>query len=212
MIKGVFAVAAGIVALVWPGPTVVTLVVVLGIYVLVDSVISLVNARAMRGLPGSRLMALLGVAGIVMGLLMLWHPGPLLRVLVVLTAAWVTLVGLGLALVAVPLMPLTRRAWLWPLAAGVVCLVLGVIGLVHPGFGVAALGWLIGLGVMVYGAAHIGLAVGMRHLTGVIGRAGASATPTVIEGEVVPEDSTGSHHDSSSGGPGDGPVIEGRVE
>lgn len=206
MAKGVLAVVAGVVALLWPGPTLAALVVVLGAYVVVDSVLNLVNARALRGLPGGRVMIVFGIVGILVGALMLWHPGPVLHIVVTLIGAWVALVGLLLVAVSLPLMPLTRRAWLWPLLGGVVCLGLGVAGLVHPGFGAAALGWLVGIGVIAYGAAHIGLAVGLRKLTGSIARAADEQLPTVIEGQVVPDP------DDRSGQDGDGQVIEGRVE
>lgn len=187
MIKGVLAVAAGIVALVWPAPTIVVLVVVLGVYLVVDAILNLVNARAMAGVPGRGAMILLGVLGLLVGALMLWHPGPMMRIVVTLVGAWVIVVGLVLMAVALLLTPLTRRAWLAPLVAGLVCVGLGLAGVIHPGFGARALGILIGAGVIVYGGVHIGLAIGLRRLSGAIDR----TAPTVIEGEVVPDDRSG---------------------
>lgn len=197
MIKGVLAVAAGVVALVWPAPTITVLVVVLGVYLLVDAVLNLINARAMSGVPGRSAMILFGILGLLLGALMLWHPGPMMRIIVTLIGACVVVLGLILVAVALMLTPLTRRAWLAPLVAGLVCLGLGFAGVIHPGFGARALGILIGAGVLVYGAAHIGLAIGLRRLSGVIER----TAPTVIEGEVVP--------DKPGNQPGE--VIEGRI-
>ncbi len=186
LIKGVLAPAAGVMALVWPDPTMAALVVVLGIYVLVDAVLNLVDSRLLAGLPGRRALVSFGILGLLAGGFMVWHPGPAMRVVVVLVGAWVLLLGMILLGVTLMLVPFSRRAWISSLLAGLVCLGLGVAALTRPGFGVTAMGWLIGLGVIAYGGAHIGLALGLRHLTAVIGRgAGPAGSGTVIEGEVV---------------------------
>ena len=46
-----------------PRATITALVVLLGVYVLVDAVISVANGAAMRGVAGSRLMVVWGVLG-----------------------------------------------------------------------------------------------------------------------------------------------------
>ena len=54
LVRGIFGVIFGIIALVWPGITVVALVFVFGIYSIVDGVVTLVRAirdRAHLGIP-----------------------------------------------------------------------------------------------------------------------------------------------------------------
>lgn len=204
--KGVLAVAAGITPLVWPGPSLTVLVLLLGGYVAVDAVLTLINAGRMRGLPGSRAMTGWGVIGIVAAVIMLWHPGPVLHLAVVLIGAWVVLTGLLLIGVSITIMPIARRAWIWPMVGGVVCLGLGLAALVHRSFGMTALSWLIGLGLIAYGLVHVGLSVVLRKVTSKVSREVSEHLPTTIEGEVV-DDGPGRPED------GDGPqVIEGRVE
>lgn len=191
MVKGVLAVAAAITAVAWPGPTATVLILVLGAYIGVDAVITLVWSLRSRGLPGNRALIVWGVVGVLAAALMLWHPSPVLRLLVVLIGAVLVLGGLLLGAVAVPLVPLTRRAWIGPVVGGVVSLALGLACLIHPSFGVAAMSWLIGLGMLVYGLVHIGLWVGLRRLSAHPGAAGEDS-PTTIEGEVVEDQEPGS--------------------
>ncbi len=203
MAKGVLAVAAGIAPLVWPGPSLSVLVLLLGGYIAVDAVLTLVNAGRMRGLPGSRAMTGWGVIGIVAAALMLWHPGPVLNLAVVLIGAWVVLTGLLLVGTSITIIPIARRGWIWPMAGGVVSLGLGLAALIHRSFGVTALSWLIGLGLIAYGLVHIGLAAVLRKVTSRVSREVSEHVPTTIEGEVVPDE----------GQDGEQPtVIEGRIE
>lgn len=203
--KGVLAVAAGVAPLVWPGPSLMVLVLLLGGYAAVDAVLTLVNAGRMRGLPGGRAMTAWGVIGLIVAALMLWHPAPVLNVAVVLIGAWVVLTGLLLSGTSIIIMPISRRGWIWPMAGGLVCLGLGLTALVHRSFGVTALSWLIGLGLIAYGLVHIGLSVVLRKVTSRLSHQVSEHVPTTIEGEVVPDE---------PGRPETGrpPVIEGRVE
>lgn len=183
LVKGAFAVVAAITAVAWPGRTATVIIMVLGAYVGVDAVLTLIDAARVRGLPGSGSMGVWGAVEVVAAILMLWHPGPVLHVIVVLIGIWLVLTGLLLGAVAVPLIPLTRRAWIWPVAGGAVSLGLGLAGLIHPSFGVTALSWLVGAGVLVYGLVHIGLAIGMRRISAHLEPPDDS--PTTIEGEIV---------------------------
>lgn len=193
MVKGVLAVAAAITAVAWPGPTATVLILVLGAYIGVDAVVTLVWSLRSRGLPGARALVVWGVVGVLAAALMLWHPGPVLRLVVVLIGAVLVLGGLLLGAVAVPLVPLTRRAWIGPVVGGVVSLGLGLACLIHPSFGVTAMSWLIGLGMLVHGLVHIGLSVGLRRLSARPGAA-EDGSPTTIEGEVVEDQEPGSTH------------------
>lgn len=188
MIKGALAVVAGIVALVWPSPTQVVLIAVLAVYVIVDSIVTLLNARAVRGLPGGRALTAWGVIGLVVGIIMLARPGMTLTVVIVLVGVWVVLTGFALIAAAVPAFAFSRKAGLWLVVAGLPCVILGIAALVHPSFGVVALSLVIGLGALVYGGVHIGLAVVLRRLTHAVSRTVGSRRATVVEGEVVPEE------------------------
>lgn len=196
MVKGVLAVAAAVTAVAWPGPTATVLILVLGAYIGIDAVITLIWSLRARGLPGTRALVVWGVVGVLAAALMLWHPGPVLRLVVVLIGVVLVLGGLLLGAVAVPLVPLTRRAWIGPVIGGVVSLGLGLACLLHPSFGVSAMSWLIGLGMLVYGLVHVGLSVGLRRLS--TRPVAAEDSPTTIEGEVVEDERPG---DQTHGSP-----------
>ncbi|WP_130865509.1 HdeD family acid-resistance protein [Acidipropionibacterium timonense] len=185
-LRGAVAIAAGIMALVWPSLTLSTLVVLVGVYIIVDAVLTLVHSWAVRGAPGSSALRWWAVLGAVVGLLMLLRPGTTLHVLLLILAGWAVVSGLVVLAVATLLRPFTRSAWSWAAAVGIVSVVLGVVVLAHPGFGVSVLSWILGLGVMAYGVGHIGLALGLRRFTGVLPNEERSTQdPTVIEGTVV---------------------------
>src|SRR5262245_23300084 len=80
LLRGIAAIIFGILAFIWPGITLLTLILFYGAFALVDGVLALANA-IMGGNVGSRWwLALVGVAGIAAGLVTFFMPG--------LTALW----------------------------------------------------------------------------------------------------------------------------
>ena len=75
-VGGALAAVLGIVVLVWPGLTALTLIYLIAIWALVAGVSDLVAAFA-AGLPGGQrvLLVLVGAASVVFGLIFLAHPG-----------------------------------------------------------------------------------------------------------------------------------------
>ena len=192
LIKGVVAVVVGIIAMAMPRATITALVVVLGVYVLVDAVISVANGAAMRGVAGSRLMVVWGVLGGIIAIIMLAHPQAVMNLIVVLVGAWALVSGIFIIAIAVLLIPITERAWIWGLVSGAVAFIAGIAVLVHPGFGAVAMSWILGLAVLAYGVSHIGLGVGIRKVSSQVSsslNAARADRPdhTIVEGEVVNE-------------------------
>ena len=175
LIKGIVAVVVGIIAMAMPRATITALVVLLGVYVLVDAVISVANGAAMRGVAGSRLMVVWGVLGGIIAIIMLAHPQAVMNLIVVLVGAWALVSGIFIIAIAVLLIPITERTWIWGLVSGAV-----------------AMSWILGLAVLAYGVSHIGLGVGIRKVSSQVSsslNAARAGRPdhTVVEGEVVNE-------------------------
>ncbi|MDO4411947.1 HdeD family acid-resistance protein [Cutibacterium sp.] len=189
--KGILAIIAGIVAVVWSHQTMEVLVVIVGIYAIVDSIMTLINAQALRGMAGTGLMNAWGILGIIAGLVLTIHPGFSLHIIAVLIGVWLVLLGVTATGFALPLRFVTKRVWGWMLGGGIGLFVLGIVILVHPGFGVVAMSWLLAIGVLLYGAANIAIAVGVRKITASISSTvRRDPRNTVIEGEVVDSSET----------------------
>ncbi|WP_284964097.1 HdeD family acid-resistance protein [Cutibacterium namnetense] len=191
--KGILATIAAVMAVLWSHQTMTALVVIVGIYAIIDSVMTLINAQALHGMAGTGLMRGWGIIGIIIGLILIIHPGFSLHVIAILIGVWLVLLGVAATAFALPLRLITQKAWGWMLGGGIGLFVLGIVILVHPGFGVVAMSWLLALGVLLYGLANLAIAVGVRKITNSISSAVRNnSRNTVIEGDVVdsPEAST----------------------
>ena len=191
--KGILATIAAVMAVLWSHQTMTALVVIVGIYAIIDSVMTLINAQALHGMAGTGLMRGWGIIGIIIGLILIIHPGFSLHVIAILIGVWLVLLGVAATAFALPMRLMTQKAWGWMLGGGIGLFVLGIVILVHPGFGVVAMSWLLALGVLLYGLANLAIAVGVRKITNSISSAVRNnSRNTVIEGDVVdsPEAST----------------------
>src|SRR3954464_6793745 len=93
LLRGIAAIIFGVLAFIWPGITLVTLVLFYGAFVLIDGVLALANAF-MGGSMGSRWwLALIGVAGIAAGILTLMWPGLTALLLLTFMAIWAIVLG-----------------------------------------------------------------------------------------------------------------------
>src|SRR5688572_30382519 len=94
LLRGIAAIVFGVLSFIWPGITLVTLILFWGAFTLVDGVLSLAHAF-MGGKMGSRWwLALVGVAGIAAGVLTFIWPGITALVLLAFIAAWAIVLGI----------------------------------------------------------------------------------------------------------------------
>ncbi|MFC5746127.1 HdeD family acid-resistance protein [Actinomadura rugatobispora] len=186
-VRGGFAVLFGLAALFWPGITVLALVILFGLYALVDGIIALVGAIR-GGFGGSRTWAaVIGVAGIVLGLVALIWPAITAFALLMLIAVWAVVVGVFEIISAVALRREIEGEWFY-IAAGALSVLFGVLLFAWPVSGALALVWLIGAFAIVVGAIMIGAAFRLRKAgkeaerraerpAGGMGAGGATPTP-----------------------------------
>src|SRR5258708_16349639 len=88
ILRGVLAVIVGIVAIAWPGVTILALVILFAIYAFMDA--GLEGARAFSSRRAGPVFGhlLLGLIDLAAGIVALVWPGPTALVLVVVVAAW----------------------------------------------------------------------------------------------------------------------------
>jgi len=174
-LRGLVAVLFGVLAFMWPGATLITLVWLFGAFALVNGILSLVlAAKTPKGYPKVGSLILGGLLGILAGLLAFVMPGITALGLLILIAAWAIATGVMELVAAVRLRKTINNEWLLVLA-GIASIVFGVLLLFQPGAGALALIWLIGAWAVVFGILLMILAFRMRNWKGFIavGRAGA---------------------------------------
>jgi uncharacterized membrane protein HdeD (DUF308 family) len=161
-LRGVVALAVGVLALVWPATAVAALVVLFGAYVLVDG-LALVYAAA-RGGAQRWLLGLQGLVGILAAAVAFVAPQGTAAAAVALFGAWALLTGLLGAAVALRLAGVVPGAGLLGVG-GVLSVVLGVLLLRSPDAGALLFARLFGAYQLAAGVVLLTLAVRLRHVS-----------------------------------------------
>jgi uncharacterized membrane protein HdeD (DUF308 family) len=167
-LRGLAAVLFGVLAFIWPGITLITLVWLFGAFALVNGILSLVLAtKAPKVYPRFGSLILGGLLGILAGLLTFVMPGITALGLLILIAAWAMVTGILEIVVAIRLRKEIANEWLLVLA-GIASLVFGVLLVLQPAVGALVLVWWIGAYALVFGILLLVLAFRMRRLGAVI--------------------------------------------
>jgi uncharacterized membrane protein HdeD (DUF308 family) len=161
LVRAVLAVALGLVALTWPGITLVILAWAFGIYAIIDGVTQIVDGIRRRDRPRWWLSLLLGLLGLVAGAIALVWPGITAIVLAILLGAWAMVTGIGEAIAGGRLLRNERRGGLL-LLAGLLSVVAGLLILIWPVPGAIVLALLIGAFAVLYGIVLAALALQLR--------------------------------------------------
>ena len=94
-VSGAANIVIGIIALVWPGPTLLVIAILIGLWLLFSGIFDIVGAVANhRTLPLWGLTLAVGVLSTGLGIWALRRPGQTLAVVVVLVGIWAIVVGL----------------------------------------------------------------------------------------------------------------------
>lgn len=150
-LRGVAAIAFGILTFVSPQSSLFALVVLFGAYALVDGAFNLAMlARGPRGTHRWTSMIVHGVISMVAGALTLLWPGISAMVLLMLIAAWAVVHGIFELVTAVRLRKQIQGEWLLALS-GILSVAFGVLLFLFPGAGALALILWIGAYALVTG-------------------------------------------------------------
>ncbi len=150
LLRGIAAIIFGILAFIWPGITLLTLILFYGAFALVDGVLALAHA-IMGGNAGSRWwLALVGIAGIAAGLVTFFMPGLTAFVLLVFIACWAIALGIFQIIGAIRLRKEIDNEWLIGLS-GALSVLFGIVLLAAPGAGALGLIWVIASYAIVFG-------------------------------------------------------------
>jgi len=167
-LRGLIAVVFGVLAFMWPGATLLTLVWLFGAFALVNGILSLIlAAKTPKGYPKVGSLIIGGLLGILAGLLTFVMPGITALGLLILIAAWAIVTGVMEIVAAVRLRKIITNEWLLVLA-GIASVAFGFILLFQPGVGALALIWWIAAWAVVFGILLMILAFRMRNFKGFI--------------------------------------------
>lgn len=163
LLRGIAAIAFGFLAFLWPGLTLLTLVLMWGIYAIADGILALWAAIASKGgeVAPRWWLAVVGIAGILAGALAFVWPGMTALVLLMFIASWAIVIGVLQIWGAIRLRKEIEGEWLLGLS-GVLSVAFGAIMFAQPGAGALAVVWLIGWFAILAGCVYIGLAFQLK--------------------------------------------------
>ncbi len=161
MLWGVAAVIAGILALVWPALSLVTLTIIFGAFAVITGIVEIVHAftpdlaREARWILGVR-----GISAIILGLIAFFLPGITLRALVIVIGVYLLILGVLEGITA-----FRRHFHPGLLVRGIISIIIGIAALVWPGLAILTLGVLFGIYAILAGVTAIAIGWHLQHRT-----------------------------------------------
>jgi uncharacterized membrane protein HdeD (DUF308 family) len=164
-LRGVVAILFGIIAFIWPGLTLISLVLLFGAYAFLDGIFSIIAAWRGRE-TNERWWALLleGILGLAAGVIAFVWPGAAAVGLLYVIAAWAILTGILEIVAAIRLRQEIDNEWLLGLT-GVASIIFGLLLAIWPGAGLLTLTWIIGGYAIAFGVLMLLLAFRLRGWT-----------------------------------------------
>jgi uncharacterized membrane protein HdeD (DUF308 family) len=164
LIRGLFGLALGVFALVYPGATLAVAVLLIGAYLIVDGVVAIWKAfSVLRSDAHWWVLLLEGILGVVVGLAIFAWPSLSALTLAYLVGYWAIITGVLAIVTAFRVRAHVPGEWLYVLF-GVVSVVFGFVVLLAPATGLVYIVLMIAIYGFVIGATMIALAFRARSL------------------------------------------------
>ena len=162
VLRGVAAIAFGTLAFISPGITLASLILVFGVYALVDGACAIAAAIAnWRERPDHWWTLLVGALGILVGLMALLRPGITALGLLLYIVGWTLAVGVLQIVAAIRLRHEIEGEWRLALS-GALAVLFALFVMASPGEGVLALLWLIGAFAILFGVLLVAFGFRLR--------------------------------------------------
>ncbi len=161
-LRGVLALIFGIMAVAWPGITLVVLALVFGAYAIVDGALAAVAAT--RAAKGQRApLILLAVAGLLFGIMCVVWPGLTVLVIALLIGIWAIVTGVMEIMTAIRMRKEIQGEWLH-IVVGALSVLFGVLVLAWPATGALTIALIIGIYAILAGIMLIVLSLRVRRM------------------------------------------------
>ena len=161
LLRGIAAVIFGVLALAWPGMTLLTLILFYGAYALIDGVLAIVAAITGGALLPRWWLAIIGLLGIAAGLLTFMMPGLTAIVLLYFIAGWAIATGVFQVIGAIKLRKEIDNEW-FLILSGIISVLFGVAMMAAPGAGALALITVIGIYAVLIGVLLVALSFRLK--------------------------------------------------
>lgn len=162
LLRGLWFILFGVLAIIRPGGTLLTLVLVCGAFALLDGVLTMLTA-VMGGTPAPRWwLAMVGLFDIVGALLALFWPGITALELLSFIAGWAIATGAMQIVGAIELRRELHNEW-FLIAGGALSVIFGLTMLFHPSAGALAMILVIGAYAVLCGLLWVSFSLRLRH-------------------------------------------------
>jgi uncharacterized membrane protein HdeD (DUF308 family) len=163
LLRGLAAIAFGVIAFFWPGITLVALTYLWGAYAIADGIIAIGAAfSASGGDAGPRWwLGLSGVVSILAGIVAFAYTGMTALVLLMFIAVWAIIIGVLQLYAASQLRKVIDNEW-WLILSGLLSIAFGAVLIAWPGTGALAVIWTIAWFAVFFGYMFIGLAFELK--------------------------------------------------
>ena len=161
ILLGVLAIIVGIIAIAWPGVTILALVILFAVYAFVDAGLQVARAFSSGSAGPVFGHVLLGLIDIAAGVIALVWPGPTALVLVLIVGIWAFIGGFAEIFAGFGGGETAGTRAMFILA-GLVSVAFGVVLFARPGVGAVTLALLFGLFSLIYGISQIVMGVELR--------------------------------------------------
>lgn len=163
-LRGVIAIAFGVLALMRPDMTLLALMILFAAFALLSGAVSIAGALRHRKADADWWMPLLiGLAMVGAGLIAVLHPGLTALVLVLLIGANALITGVLDIISAIRLRKTLKNEWLL-MVSGAAGVIFGIAVFLFPGAGALAMIWLISLYALIIGVLLLMLAFRLRSM------------------------------------------------
>lgn len=163
VLRGVLGILFGIAAFVWPGITLLTLIILFGVYAIVDGAVA-VGTGLSRTKDSPRWWTFLveGLLSIGAGVVALIWPGVTTLVLIYMIAGWAIFTGILEIVAALRLRHEITNEWMLALG-GLISVALGVLLFFQPAAGSLAIVWTIASYAVIFGILLVVLGFRLRN-------------------------------------------------
>ncbi|MCB0209876.1 MAG: HdeD family acid-resistance protein [Anaerolineae bacterium] len=167
VLRGIFALIFGIIAIVWPGLTILSLTFVFGFYALLDGIFALAATWSNHSHERWWLLLIEGLLSLAAGVVAFIMPGVTALALLTVIAVWAVLTGI-LEIVAAVRLRQEMQNEVWLGLAGLASIIFGVLLVVWPGAGLVTISWIVGFYAVIFGLAMMVLGFRLRGMNNTV--------------------------------------------
>lgn len=163
VLKGFLAILLGLIMVLLPGPTLIAVTLLIGVFVLLLGIITIVMFLSIKDRRSGMFLLLQGLVGVLFGIVAIIWPNVTALLLILLVGVWCLIEGLfqiysGLMMTSDTGLRVVLGV------SGALSIVIGIIFIVAPGEGAIALIWVIGTFAIAYGILNVMFGVLTRSL------------------------------------------------